>query len=54
MMGNTANSSDAQAMCKADKGWLAMPKTSDDMADIKVYDREKHTIIKSLCLLKNK
>ena len=25
---------DGQATCKADKGWLAMPKTSEDVADI--------------------
>ena len=28
------NYSDAQTACKADKSWLAMPKSSDDMADI--------------------
>ena len=26
--------SDAQTACKADKSWLAMPKSSDDLADI--------------------
>ena len=25
---------DGKATCKADKGWLAMPKTSEDVADI--------------------
>ena len=25
---------DAQTACKAEKSWLAMPKSSDDLADI--------------------
>ena len=28
------NHTEAQTACKADKAWLAMPKSSDDMADI--------------------
>ena len=28
------NHTEAQTACKADKAWLAMPKSSDDLADI--------------------
>ena len=43
MMGNSANLSEAEVMCKADGAWLVMPKTLDDLADIQVYDRKKTT-----------
>ena len=28
------NHTEAQTACKADKAWLAMPKSTDDLADI--------------------
>ena len=33
-LGSKMSHTDGQATCKADKGWLAMPKSSDDIADI--------------------
>ena len=34
MMGDEANFLDAQIMCRKDKAWLVMPKTSSDIVNI--------------------
>ena len=37
---------DGQAACKADNGWLAMPKNSDDVADIRQIGKKTVVILK--------
>ena len=38
---------DGQAACKADNGWLAMPKSSEDVADINQICNITVVILKS-------
>ena len=45
---NSAYFNDAKDMCKADKAWLPMPKSSDDLANI--YKISK-TVKNSDCLM---
>ena len=44
---HNANYTDAKSMCKADKAWLPMPKSSDDLANM--YNSSK-TVKTSECL----
>ena len=44
------NHTEAQNECKADKAWLAMPKSSDDLADINQICMTRNEI---LVILKN-
>ena len=37
---NVMRFSDAASFCKGDRAWLVMPKSTDDIDDIAVYDSE--------------